>query len=84
MLEMTDVKKFYHTRLALQVPILHLDSGIYWIKGKNGSGKTTFLKMVAGLLPFDGDILLNKVSLKKKPTQYRKQISWAEAEPMYP
>lgn len=84
MLQVNNVVKKYGTTTILQIPSLRLNDGMYWIKGANGTGKTTFLKMIAGLLPFDGDILVNNISIKKKPLIYRQQISWSEAEPLYP
>ena len=58
MLQFRKVEKFYGAHLALTVPDLDLDRGMYWIQGENGSGKTTFLKMLAGLHPFKGEIFL--------------------------
>jgi ABC-2 type transport system ATP-binding protein len=84
MLKLIDAKKSYHSQLILQVPFLKLENGIYWLKGANGSGKTTFLKMVAAMIPFEGDIECNGISLKKDPLLYRQKVSWAEAEPLYP
>lgn len=84
MLQFTDIHKSYSSQVILKIPSLVLDKGIYWVKGANGSGKTTFLKMVAGLIPFQGDISCNGISLKKNALQYRKKVSWAEAEPLYP
>lgn len=68
----------------LEIPSLQIEKGIYWLKGANGSGKTTFLKMISGLLPFDGNISFNDVSLKMNPVAYRQNVSWAEAEPLFP
>jgi ABC-2 type transport system ATP-binding protein len=84
MLKLIDAQKSYNSQRILQVPILNLENGIYWVKGANGSGKTTFLKMVAALLPFEGDIICNGISLKNDPLMYRQKVSWAEAEPFYP
>ncbi len=84
MLQINDVSKKYDSNTVLHIPSLHLDTGIYWIKGENGTGKTTLLKMIAGLLPFEGDILINGISIKKKPLAYRHQVSWSEAEPLFP
>ncbi len=84
MLKLTTVKKFYSKNLVLEIPSLQIEKGIYWLKGANGSGKTTFLKMVSGLLPFDGNISFNDVSLKMNPAAYRQNVSWAEAEPLFP
>ncbi len=84
MLQVDNVVKKYGTETILRIPSLWLEAGVYWIKGANGSGKTTFLKMVAGLLPFEGDIQVNGISSRKKPVPYRQQISWSEAEPLFP
>ena len=84
MLQLRNIRKSYHAKEVLHFPLLEIENGIYWVKGTNGSGKTTFLKMIAGLLPFEGDILFNDISLKVKPVLYRRNIGWAEAEPKYP
>ena len=84
MLKLTTVKKFYNKHLVLDIPNLQLENQIYWLKGANGSGKTTLLKMIAGLLPFEGDILFDNISLKLNPVIYRQNVSWAEAEPLFP
>lgn len=84
MLQFRRLKKVYHSRTILDIPELQLQRGLYWIKGANGSGKTTLLKMVAGIIPFEGDILWQQTSLHGQPVQYRRQVSWAEAEPQYP
>ena len=47
------------------------------IIGKNGSGKSTFSKLLSGLLPFkDGKIIVNGINLKdkKKTLEIRKNI----------
>lgn len=84
MLELRNIKKRYNSNLVLEVSSLKLENGIYFVKGANGTGKTTFLKMIAGLLPFEGDILFNDVSLKNKPVIYRQKVSWSETEPLFP
>jgi ABC-2 type transport system ATP-binding protein len=84
MLQFLQVQKSYGDRPVLSIPSLQLGKGIYWLQGSNGSGKTTFLRLVAGLLPFRGDILLNERSLHKMPVEYRRLVSWADAEPLYP
>lgn len=84
MLQLNNIRKKYGTHLILAIPALQLPNGMYWIKGMNGSGKTTFLKMIAGLLSFEGTICVNNISLKKEPLAYRRLISWAEAEPLFP
>lgn len=84
MLELNNIKKSYDKNLVLDIQSLQLHNEIYWVKGENGSGKTTLLKIIAGLLPFEGDIFFNSTSLKNEPLAYRRLISWAEAEPLFP
>lgn len=38
---------------------LKLDKKIYGLMGMTGSGKTTFIKAVLGLIKYEGEILLN-------------------------
>ena len=40
--------------------------------------------MLAGLIPFKGDIILDGVNLRHSPLPYRRLVSFAEAEPLYP
>jgi ABC-2 type transport system ATP-binding protein len=84
MLKITDARKTYHGDPVLHIPFFHLEKGVYWLKGINGSGKTTMLRMIAGLSPFEGDVLLQGTSLRKSPLLYRSLVSRAEAEPAYP
>lgn len=84
MLRFADFQKSYGNYPALSIPDFTIDAGIYWIKGVNGSGKSTLLKSIAGILAFNGDILLNDISIKKQPVEYRKLVNFAEAEPLFP
>jgi ABC-2 type transport system ATP-binding protein len=85
MLQFQNFKKSYGNYPALKIENLQLQPGIYWIKGVNGSGKSTLLKSIAGILTFDGDILINNsISIKKQPVAYRKLVNFAEAEPVFP
>ncbi|MDB5148076.1 MAG: ATP-binding cassette protein [Mucilaginibacter sp.] len=85
MLQFQNFTKSYGNYPALKIENLQLQAGIYWIKGINGSGKSTLLKSIAGILAFDGDILIdNDISIKKQPVAYRKLVNFAEAEPVFP
>ncbi|ACU63158.1 ABC transporter ATP-binding protein [Chitinophaga pinensis] len=84
MLRIADFKKSYNQHPVLAVPSLELGAGIHWIKGVNGSGKSTLLKAIAGIIDFSGDILLDNVSIRQQPVDYRKKVNFAEAEPVFP
>lgn len=85
MLHFVKFQKSYGSFLALKLEDFTVEPGIYWITGQNGSGKSTLLKTMAGILTFAGDILLNEhISIKKQPVAYRKQVNFAEAEPVFP
>jgi len=84
MLQLTHLKKAYGSRVILEIKNLSIPHGAYWIKGKNGSGKTTLMKIIAGINPFEGSVILNATDLIKNPMVYRHQVSFAEAEPVFP
>jgi ABC-2 type transport system ATP-binding protein len=84
MLQFEQTEKYYGNHLALQISSMKLNVGLYWLKGENGSGKTTMMKMVAGLHPFKGDILLDGISIKKERNNFLQLVNYGEAEPIYP
>lgn len=65
--EAKNICKEYKGETVLKNVNFTLEPGqITGITGKNGTGKSIFLKMVAGLIiPDSGDILINGVKLKK-------------------
>jgi ABC-2 type transport system ATP-binding protein len=84
MLQFIQVSKSYDQQAVLEISELKLERNIYWLQGINGSGKTTFLSMLAGMIPFKGDILLDGINLRQSPLSYRRLVNFAEAEPLYP
>lgn len=84
MLKFNKVRKYFNGRLILDILSLELDNNLYWVQGENGSGKSTLLRMVAGIIPFEGQIAFKGIDAHFHPVTYRQNISWADAEPLYP
>lgn len=86
MLTISNYQKKYpgNNNPVLSIESLYLNKGIYWLKGENGSGKTSLMKSIAGLIPFNGDILVNDLHIHKKRLEYAAIVNYAEAEPLYP
>ena len=58
MLEIKNLTVKYE-KVILENVNLKLDKKIYGLMGMTGSGKTTFIKAVLGLIKYEGEILLN-------------------------
>ncbi len=86
MLQIRNYIKKYPTASdpVLSIPGYQLAAGIYWIKGHNGSGKTSLLKSIAGLIPFEGDISVDGLHINRNRMAYTRMVNYAEAEPQYP
>ena len=84
MLVVKDFIKKYNEQLVLDIKELAIEPGIYWVKGPNGSGKTSFFRSISGILPCKGSISINQINLHQSPTEYRRLINYAEAEPVLP
>ncbi|WP_446830115.1 cytochrome c biogenesis heme-transporting ATPase CcmA [Candidatus Foliamicus sp.] len=47
------------------------------LRGRNGSGKTSLLRVLSGLLPAEnGELLLDGVSLRADPAAYARKLGW--------
>lgn len=78
MLEIKNVFFKYGNQVALRDCSCELSSGIYGILGHNGAGKSTFFKVLSGLLPpSSGKILLDhKMDIYKMGAAWRKKIGY--------
>jgi ABC-2 type transport system ATP-binding protein len=85
MLKITNLRKKYGDKTILDIDFLQLNPGIIHLKGVNGSGKTTFSKIISGLIPFEGKVVLNStLTPDKTKIAYRRAVNYAAAEPVYP
>ncbi|SFW50790.1 ABC transporter ATP-binding protein [Chitinophaga sancti] len=83
-LRLKNVIKAYEDHVVLNIPDLQLGYGTYWLLGGNGAGKTTCMKVMAALIPSQGEISVDNVQAKQQPVQFRRLVNYAEAEPVYP
>lgn len=85
MLRFINFHKSYNRLPVLSIQDATIQTGIHWVRGANGSGKSTFLRSIAGILHFNGDIILDAgISLKKDAVAYRRLVNFADAEPVFP
>lgn len=85
MLEINNYTKKYNQHLILTFDKLDLGEGIHQLKGINGSGKSTLIHSIAGIIPFEGEVILNKkINQKSQPIEFRKLVNYSDAEPKYP
>lgn len=81
-LESIGVTKNYAGKAAVDNVSLKLETGlVYAMLGPNGSGKTTWMKMVAGLVkPGKGEILYKGKAIGKES---KKEIAYMSTEPYF-
>jgi len=84
LLSLNHIHKKYGSHEVLNFNGWKIDPGIHWLKGGNGTGKSTLFRIISGQTPFQGEVELNGVNLKKEAIKFRSMISFAEAEPQYP
>ena len=82
MLTCSHLKKSYFNKTAVKDISLTLEKGkVYALLGPNGSGKTTFMKMAAGLIkPTQGTILYENRPIA---TASKKDIAYMSTEPYF-
>ena len=83
MLKIENYTKNYGEKAAVKNLSLHIKAGeIYGFIGHNGTGKTTTLKAIAGILQFEeGEILVDGVSVKADPLSCKNKIAYIPDNP---
>lgn len=67
--------KQYQNKIAVDRVSLKLTNGIYGLLGANGAGKTTFMRMLCGILkPTSGTITFNGLDVSSE--QYRAELGY--------
>jgi len=86
-LEVIGLTKRYNSITAVDGVSFRIDPGeVYGYLGPNGSGKTTTVKMLTGLLePTAGHIFLDGQDIQSDLIGYRRQLGYVPEEPyLYP
>ncbi len=83
MLEVKNLTKQFGGTLAVRGVSLAIKPGeIYALIGPNGSGKTTMIKTIAGLLrPTSGEILIEGINVAKDPAATKRNVGYIPDEP---
>ena len=59
---------------------LHLTSGLIWVQGDEGCGKTTLLRLLSGTLAASsGELEINGANLRERAQEYGRLVYWVNA-----
>ena len=86
MIKVQSLSRFYGTHRAVNDVTFSVgENTVVGILGLNGAGKTTILKVIAGLLsPSSGTVEVDGVDMSEAPVSFRKQIGFLpETPPLY-
>jgi ABC-2 type transport system ATP-binding protein len=74
--ELADVHKRYGSHHALRGLTLSLPTGTVGLLGPNGAGKSTLIKVLLGLLPFEGGAQVLGHDVRKEPLRIRAHVGY--------
>jgi ABC-type multidrug transport system ATPase subunit len=58
---------------------VRMGPGVTWVRGAEGRGKTTLLRLLAGDLPASsGRLRINRIDLGQQPVAYAQQVFWID------
>jgi ABC-2 type transport system ATP-binding protein len=83
MIELKHVYKSYDgEHLVLDdINLIVNDGDIFAFVGLNGAGKSTTIKAICGIHSFDGEILIDGMSIKKNPIECKKNMAYIADNP---
>jgi len=84
-LEVQDLSKSFGRKRVLKNFNLNLKKGkIYGLLGMNGTGKTTFVRMIMGIIPSDkGAIIYKGREVKFNHSAYKREIGYIPEDPFF-
>lgn len=76
-LDVVGLGKYFPGRRIFQSWSYTFEDGCYAVVGSNGMGKSTLLKILAGVESSQGEVLLNGISLAKCPLEYKQLLGYS-------
>lgn len=78
MLKIENLEKNFDSFKALNGLDLEIEDGsLYGLVGRNGAGKTTAMKIITGLLPFNkGKVLVDDIDIEKELKKVKMKIGY--------
>ena len=72
-----DLPFSYSTRQLFSQWSHEFGAGMTWVRGHNGDGKSTLLKLLAGaIVPRAGVIDIQNIDASRNPLEYRRRVFW--------